>query len=115
MDMSFMAKFRVDGAGAGALLDRLSAGAVNGDPGVITYTQWLDEDGRIEADLTVTKLADDEFFVVASDTAHGHVLERLRREAAGSTEGTVTVTDVTRDLAQLNVQGPPLARRCSPG
>jgi 4-methylaminobutanoate oxidase (formaldehyde-forming) len=102
MDMSFMAKFTVTGAGAGELLDRLSAGAVNGDPGVITYTQWLNDDGRIEADLTVSKLADDDFFVVASDTAHGHVLDRMRRHAPP----TVTITDVTRDLAQLNVQGP---------
>ncbi len=102
MDMSFMAKFQVRGPGAGAMLDRLSAGAVDGDPGVITYTQWLNDDGRIEADLTVTKLGDDDFFVVASDTAHGHVRARLGRFAGPS----VQVTDVTADFAQLNVQGP---------
>ena len=43
MDMSFMAKFAVRGPDAGAVLDRLSAGAVNERDGVITYTQWLDE------------------------------------------------------------------------
>lgn len=104
MDMSFMAKFRVGGAGAGALLDRLSAGAVDGAEGEITYTQWLDDDGRIEADLTVTKLGEDDFFVVASDTAHGHVRARLLRFAAEV--ATVRVTDVTADYGQLNVQGP---------
>src|SRR4051794_10725838 len=102
MDMSFMAKFQVTGAGAGAFLDRLSAGAADGDPGVITYTQWLNEEGRIEADLTVSKLDEDDFFVVASDTAHGHVLDRMRRHAPS----TVTITDVTAELGQLNVQGP---------
>jgi heterotetrameric sarcosine oxidase gamma subunit len=102
MDMSFMAKFRVAGPGAGDLLDQLSAGAVNGDPGVITYTQWLNTDGRIEADLTVTKLGEDDFLVVASDTAHGHVLARLRRFA----DPAVSIVDVTADYAQLNVQGP---------
>ena len=102
MDMSFMAKFQVRGPGAGGLLDRLSAGAVNGDPGVITYTQWLNDDGRIEADLTVTKLDDDDFMVVASDTAHGHVRARLHRFA----DSSVSITDVTADYAQLNVQGP---------
>ncbi|GAA6525886.1 FAD-dependent oxidoreductase [Intrasporangium sp. DVR] len=102
MDMSFMAKFRVQGPGAGDLLDRLSAAAVNGDPGVITYTQWLNDDGRIEADLTVTKLGAEDFLVVASDTAHGHVRARLHRFA----DPTVTITDVTLDYAQLNVQGP---------
>jgi 4-methylaminobutanoate oxidase (formaldehyde-forming) len=102
MDMSFMAKFRVAGAGAGDLLDRLSAGAVNGPHGVITYTQWLNGDGRIEADLTVTKLGDDDFFVVASDTAHGHVRARLQRHVPAA----VSVDDMTADYAQLNVQGP---------
>ncbi|MGA8248268.1 MAG: FAD-dependent oxidoreductase [Nocardioides sp.] len=103
MDMSFMAKFEVLGAEAGDLLDHLSAGDVNGDPGWITYTQWLNDDGRIEADLTVSKLTDDRFLVIASDTAHGHVAGLLGRAARGR---DVTVRDVTAELAQLNLQGP---------
>ena len=102
MDLSFMAKLRVRGPGAGDLLDRLSANAVDGEPGVITYTQWLNDDGRIEADLTVTKLGDDDFLVVASDTAHGHVRARLHRFASPA----VLIADVTPDYAQLTVQGP---------
>ena len=103
MDMSFMAKFAASGGDAGAMLDHLSAGDVNGEPGWITYTQWLNDDGRIEADLTVSKLADDRFLVIASDTAHGHVRAMLGR---GARDRAVVVTDVTRDLAQLNLQGP---------
>ncbi len=99
MDMSFMAKFAVEGPGAGAALGRLSAGAVDGKPGRITYTQWLNEAGTLEADLTVTKLDEDRFWVVASDTAHRHVLTRMR------THG-VPAIDVTGGYAQLNVQGP---------
>ncbi len=103
MDMSFMAKFSVSGPDAGAMLDHLSVGDVNGDPGWITYTQWLNDDGRIEADLTVSKLADDRFWVVASDTAHGHVAGLLGRAARGR---DVRVEDVTTSDAQLNLQGP---------
>jgi 4-methylaminobutanoate oxidase (formaldehyde-forming) len=103
MDMSFMAKFRVQGPGAGTLLDRVSAGTVDGAPETITYTQWLDEDGRIESDLTVTKLADDDFLVVSSDTAHGHTLAWLARHGRDFDH---SVTDVTADFAQLNLQGP---------
>jgi glycine cleavage system aminomethyltransferase T len=55
------------------VLDRISANEVDGAAGVITYTQWLNEGGTLEADLTVTKLDDDRFWVVASDTAHRHV------------------------------------------
>ncbi len=103
MDMSFMAKWRVRGQDAGELLDRLSAGAVNGASGVITYTQWLGDDGGIEADLTVTKLDEGDFLVIASDTAYGHV-EGLVHRAVGSAR--VSIEDVTTSLAQLNVQGP---------
>jgi glycine cleavage system aminomethyltransferase T len=69
MDMSFMSKFLVQGHDAGRLLNRISANQVDGDPGMITYTQWLNERGTLEADLTVTKLDDERFWVVASDTA----------------------------------------------
>jgi glycine cleavage system aminomethyltransferase T/glycine/D-amino acid oxidase-like deaminating enzyme len=106
MDMSFMAKFSVTGPDAGAMLDHMSVGDVNAEPGWITYTQWLNVDGRIEADLTVSKLADDRFWVVASDTAHGHVAGMLGRAARGR---DVRIEDVTRGFAQLNLQGP-LAR-----
>ncbi|MBK9738308.1 MAG: GcvT family protein [Actinobacteria bacterium] len=103
MDMSFMSKFLVQGRDAGRVLDWVSANAVDGEPGVITYTQWLNEAGTLEADLTVTKLDDGEFMVVASDNAHGHVLGRLRRHVG---DAHAFVTDVTSGLAQLNVQGP---------
>ncbi len=102
-DMAFMAKFEVRGPDAGALLDRLSANAVDGEVGRITYTQWCNEGGTIEADVTVAKLAGDRFLVVASDTAHRHVLWWMRRHAG---DRRVTVTDVTSGLVQLTVQGP---------
>jgi 4-methylaminobutanoate oxidase (formaldehyde-forming) len=103
MDMSFMAKFLVQGADAGARLNWISANDVDGESGVITYTQWLDEHGRLEADLTVTKLDDDRFWVVASDTAQRHVETHMRRHFEGH---HAYVTDVTGGYAQINVQGP---------
>jgi 4-methylaminobutanoate oxidase (formaldehyde-forming) len=77
---------------------------VDGESGVITYTQWLAENGGIEADLTVTKLDNERFLVVASDTAHRHVETWLRRHLPG--DAHVFVTDITSGLAQINVQGP---------
>jgi 4-methylaminobutanoate oxidase (formaldehyde-forming) len=102
-DMSFMATFEVTGPDAGALLDRLSTNAVDGEAGRITYTQWLNERGTLEADLTVTKLADDRFLVVASDTAHRHVLAWLERQVG---DARARIVDVTSGVAQINVQGP---------
>jgi glycine cleavage system aminomethyltransferase T/glycine/D-amino acid oxidase-like deaminating enzyme len=103
MDMSFMAKFLVQGRDAGRELERISANQVAAEPGRITYTQWLNERGKLEADLTVTKLDDDEFFVVASDTAHRHAQTWMRRHFGAA---HAFVTDVTSGYAQLNVQGP---------
>lgn len=103
MDMSFMAKFRVQGPDSGAVLDRMSTARVDGEPGVITYTQWLNDNGTLEADLTITKLDADDFLVVASDTAHRHVETMLRRALDGQRGW---VTDVTSGLAQINIQGP---------
>ncbi|HNO66933.1 MAG TPA: aminomethyltransferase family protein, partial [Pseudomonadota bacterium] len=103
MDMSFMAKFLVQGHDAGRLLNYLSANQVDGPRGVITYTQWLNEAGKLEADLTVTKLDDERFWVVASDTAHRHAETWMRRHFGSH---HAFLTDVTSGYAQLNVQGP---------
>jgi 4-methylaminobutanoate oxidase (formaldehyde-forming) len=103
MDMSFMAKFLVQGRDAGRILNFISANNVDGPTGTITYTQWLNDAGRLEADLTVTKLDDDRFFVVATDTAHRHVETWMRRHIG---DAHAFVTDVTSGYAQINVQGP---------
>lgn len=102
MDMSFMSKFLVQGRDAGRLLDWLSAGKL--EEGRVTYTQWLDVRGRLQADLTVTKLGDERYMVVASDTAHRHVETWMRRHI--ESDQHVFVTDVTSGYAQINVQGP---------
>jgi glycine cleavage system aminomethyltransferase T/glycine/D-amino acid oxidase-like deaminating enzyme len=103
MDMAFMAKFGVQGRDAGRVLEQVSANHVNGDPGRITYTQWLNHGGTLEADLTVTKLDEDRFWVVASDTAHRHAETWLRRHIG---DAHAFVTDVTSGYAQINIQGP---------
>jgi len=103
MDMAFMAKFHVQGRDAGRVLEQVSANHVDGEPGRITYTQWLNPGGTLEADLTVTKLADDRFWVVASDTAHRHAETWLRRHIG---DAHAFVTDVTSGYAQINIQGP---------
>ncbi len=103
MDMSFMSRFLVQGDDAGRLLDHLSANRVDGTDATITYTQWLDDAGRLQADLTVTKLGADRFWVVATDTAHRHVETLMRRHFG---QQHAFVTDITSGYAQLNVQGP---------
>lgn len=104
MDMSFMSKFLVQGRDAGRILNWLSTANVDGKSETITYTQWLNRHGKLEADLTVTKMGPDRFMVVASDNMHGHTLSWLRKHI--STEDHVFVADMSGAEAQLNIQGP---------
>ena len=104
MDMSFMAKFLVQGRDAGQFLNYVSANEVDGATGMITYTQWLNHTGKLEADLTVIKFDDEKYMVVSSDTAHRHTEAWLKRNIGDDQH--VFVTDVTSAYGQLNIQGP---------
>jgi 4-methylaminobutanoate oxidase (formaldehyde-forming) len=72
--------------------------------GKIVYTQWLNERGGIEADMTVTRLAEDCYLLVLVDAAHHHCLTWLKRHIPA--EAHVFVTDVTSGYTLLSVQGP---------
>jgi 4-methylaminobutanoate oxidase (formaldehyde-forming) len=104
MDMSFMSKFLVQGRDAGKILDYISANSVNEKCGQITYTQWLNPEGKLEADLTVAKLTEEKFLVVVTDTMHRHAETWLKRHIPS--DAHCFVTDVTGAYAQLNIQGP---------
>jgi 4-methylaminobutanoate oxidase (formaldehyde-forming) len=104
MDMSFMGKFMVQGRDAGRCLNHISANNVDGEAGVITYTQWLNDAGKLEADLTVTKLGDERYLVVVTDTMVRHAETWMRRHIPDDAQAFVT--DVTSAYGQLNVQGP---------
>ncbi|MGN6678709.1 MAG: FAD-dependent oxidoreductase, partial [Streptosporangiaceae bacterium] len=104
IDMTLMAKLIVQGPDATAVLSRLSANDVARETGRLVYTQWLNAAGGIVADLTVTRLGDEKFLVVASDIIHRRV-EPLIRRATRPGE-FVTVTDVTSGTTLLTVQGP---------
>jgi 4-methylaminobutanoate oxidase (formaldehyde-forming) len=105
-DQTCFAKFLVQGAGACAILNRVSAANVDVPPGRIVYTQWLNERGGIEADLTITRLAAEEFMVVTSAICQTRDLAWLRRHIAASEGAHCTVTDVTAGVAMLGVMGP---------
>ena len=99
-----MAKFLVQGSDAESTLNRICANNVAVPVGRIVYTQWLNERGTIEADLTVTRLAEDIYLLVLVDAAHHHVLTWLKNHI--QPEAHVFITDVTSGYNIINVQGP---------
>ncbi|MCW3782352.1 FAD-dependent oxidoreductase [Defluviimonas salinarum] len=102
MDLSSFAKFDVTGPGAEALLDRLTANRLPRKPGGITLTHVLSEGGRIEGEWTITRLADDRFYVLTGAGAERQALDHLR----AATGADVTITNVTDDYGMLVVAGP---------
>ncbi len=104
LDMTLMAKFDVHGPDAAAVLSRLSSNDVTRQPGRVVYTQWLTPSGGIAADLTVTRLAEDRFLVVASDIIQRRVEPMIRRATRAGEH--CYVTDVTSGTTLLSVQGP---------
>lgn len=104
MDMSFMAKFLVQGNDAEKVLNNICCNDIAVEPGRIVYTQWVNETGGIEADLTVTRLSETKFMVICSDTTHGHVKMWMDRNIPK--DAHAFVTDVTSSYTQINLHGP---------
>ena len=102
-DQSSFAKFVVRGSEALEVLEQLSANLIDVAPGRGVYTQWLNERGGIEADLTVTRLASDEFWVVTSAASQTRDWAWLRRACRGR---SVEISDITDDWSVLGVMGP---------
>jgi 4-methylaminobutanoate oxidase (formaldehyde-forming) len=104
MDYSVMGKLLVQGRDAEQALNWICANNVAVPVGRCVYTSWLNERGRIEADLTVTRLAEDQYLVLTGDGTITAVEAWLRRNIPP--DAHVCVTNVTSAYSVLNIQGP---------
>ncbi|NNF55692.1 MAG: GcvT family protein [Acidimicrobiales bacterium] len=102
-DLTSFAKLSVSGVDAAAVLDKLSAGNVAGAVGGSVYTQWLNEKGGIEADCTVSRISDQEFWVIGGAGTRMRDLTTLQRAVKGR---HATVVDLTSAYACLALMGP---------
>ena len=103
-DQSSFAKFVVEGRDAEAVLNRICSNDVAVPVGTIVYTQWLNERGGIEADLTVTREAEDRFLVVTAAAAQTRDLGWLKRNIPG--DARAIAVDVSSGQAVLGIMGP---------
>lgn len=103
-DHTCFAKLLVQGRDAERVLQRVCVADVAVPVGTIVYTQWLNDRAGIEADLTVTRLAEDRFLVVTAAVTALHDLDWLRRHIPD--DAHAFVTDVGSGLAFLALWGP---------
>ncbi|MFV2000350.1 MAG: aminomethyltransferase family protein, partial [Acidimicrobiia bacterium] len=102
-DGASFAKFRVKGPDALLALNEISANDVDVPQGKVVYTQWCNQRGGIEADLTVSRIDETEFLVVTAAASAGRDEAWLRRGCRGL---DVQIDDITNDLTMFGVMGP---------
>jgi glycine cleavage system aminomethyltransferase T len=108
-DETSFAKLVVTGESSGAFLDFVCDNRVARDVGAVTYTQLLNPRGGIEADLTATRTADDEFLLITGTAFGGHDGSWLRRQADAwfaSSGSRVGIRDVTGQFVCFGIFGP---------
>jgi heterotetrameric sarcosine oxidase gamma subunit len=103
-EQSSFAKLLVQGRDAEGVLNRIATASVSVAVGRIVYTQFLNERGGIEADLTIARLAPDRFMLVTAAFTQTHVEAWIRNHTPA--EAHCVLTDLTGAYAMLNIQGP---------
>lgn len=104
IEQSSFAKVLVQGRDAVHVLNRLATAQIDVPVGRCVYTQFLNARGGIEADVTVTRLAEDRFLVLTAAFTQTHVESWIRNHTPA--DAFAVVTDVGQAYAMLNVQGP---------
>jgi glycine cleavage system T protein len=103
-DQSSFAKIVVEGRDAEAVLNRICTANVAVPVGRIVYTQWLNERGGIEADLTVTREAEDRYLIVTACASHTRDVTWLRRHIPE--DAHAIAIDISSAYGVLGIMGP---------
>jgi 4-methylaminobutanoate oxidase (formaldehyde-forming) len=101
-DISSFDKFEISGPDAEKALQWVCAGDVAVEPGKLVYTQWLNERGGIEADVTVSRTGASRFMVTTSVGSFNRDWWHLRKHL----HGEVQMQDISAQYACLALQGP---------
>ncbi len=106
-DQSSFSKYLVKGRDAAKVLQTVCSADVDVPVDRMVYTHWLNDRGGIEADLTVTRVDEDEYLVISGAAVTHRDLDWLRRYTPD--DAHCMTVDVTNAWAVLGVMGP-LAR-----
>ena len=102
-DMSSFGKIRVEGRDAEAFMNYVGGGNYTVPVGKIVYTQFLNNSGGIEADVTVTRLSETAYLVVTPAATRLADQTWMQRHVG---DFNVVITDVTAGEGVLAVMGP---------
>ena len=103
IDMTNMAKFEVSGHGAEDWLNSILANKMP-KTGRIALAHFLTEKGTVRAEFSVTRLADELFYLVATPRGERHDFDVLQKSLPEG--GSVELKNVTLERGCLTVIGP---------
>jgi len=104
IDQSSFAKFEMFGPAALDTLQHLAACNMDKPVGSVIYAQLCNETGGIEADLTITRLDADHFYIVTGSGFGVHDADWIRRHMPK--DGSCHLIEVTSARAVINICGP---------
>jgi dimethylglycine dehydrogenase len=104
LDQTSFAKYEVSGPGAERFLDELCANKLPKAVGRMALTQMCTPSGGIECDVTVTRLADDRYYVVSAAATEMHDYAWIAMHLPD--DGSVRLENVTSETAVLTLAGP---------
>lgn len=104
IDLSPFCKLLVEGSDAERLLQKICTNNIAVPHNRVVYTQWLNDRGGIEADVTVVRLHHDRFLVMTSAATgvadHGWLRKHRSKEL------DVNITDISTSQATFGISGP---------
>ncbi|WP_406645752.1 FAD-dependent oxidoreductase [Aliisedimentitalea scapharcae] len=103
-DQTSFAKFALKGPDALAAMNWICANDVDKPVGALVYTQMLNDRGGIECDLTVGRVAHDEFYIVTGTGYATHDFDWIRRNIPDGLN--CQLFDITSSNAVLSLMGP---------
>ncbi len=103
LDLGGFTKIVIEGPGAAAWLDQMVAGRLPRQ-GRITLAYMLNERGGIVSEFTITRLAEDRFYLISAAAAEWHDLDWLERHKPK--DGSVGIENYSARYGSLVLAGP---------
>jgi 4-methylaminobutanoate oxidase (formaldehyde-forming) len=103
-DQSGFSKFLFKGQDALNVLQRLCGADMDVRPGKAVYTGMFNARGAFESDITVIRLATDEFYLISGTSQTVRDIDWIRRNLKAGEQAVLT--DVTEDHSVIGVMGP---------
>ena len=103
-DLSSFAKFIVKGRDAEQVLQPLMSNDIAVAPGRTVYSAMLNERGGFESDLTLTRIARDQYLIVSGSAQATRDCDYIERHIPADRH--CTIVDVTGMYAVIGVMGP---------